>query len=103
MTKPLPDPSPARRRWTVASRTLAGTLGAYGVTAIGTAALSLVLAALGMDRAEAVTAATLASYAVFAVIAIAVFHAASPARAWGGLLAAAAPLGLICWLLATPR
>ena len=103
MTEPLHAPSLARRRWSVASRTLAGTLGAYGVTAMGTAALSLVLAALGMDRAEAVTAATLASYAVFAAIAIAVFHAASPARAWGGLLAAAAPLGLICWLLATPR
>ena len=55
MTEPLHAPSLARRRWSVASRTLAGTLGAYGVTAMGTAALSLVLAALGMDRAEAVT------------------------------------------------
>lgn len=103
MMKPLSAIVSARHRWSVASRTLAGTLGAYGVTALGTVALSLVLAAFGMVRAEAVTAATLASYAVFAVIAMAVFHAASPARAWCWLIGAAVPLALICWLLGAPR
>lgn len=103
MIKPLTALFAARHRWSVASRTLAGTLGAYGVTALGTVALSLVLAALGMARAEAVTAATLASYAVFAIIAMAVFHAASPARAWAWLVGVAVPLALLTWLLTATR
>lgn len=66
---------PARARWAVAVRVLAGTLGAYGLAALVTVALSLALAALGMNRVEAVHAATLASFAIFAVIAMVVFHA----------------------------
>ncbi|TCM16508.1 hypothetical protein EDF56_10787 [Novosphingobium sp. PhB165] len=92
-----------RHRWSVASRTIAGTLGAYAVTALGTVAVSLVLAALGVTRSEAVTAATLASYAVFAVVAMAVFHAASPMRAWALLIGAAVPLSLIVWFLGPAR
>lgn len=87
----------ARHRWSVASRTVAGTLGAYAVTALATVALSLVLAALGMVRVEAVTAATLASYAIFACVAMTVFHARSAGRAWLGLVAAALPLALLAW------
>lgn len=91
--------TPARARLAVASRVLAGTLGAYGVTSLVTVALSLLMAALGMDRVEAVTAATLASFAIFAAIAIAVFHARNMSRAWGWLAGAALPLALLSWLL----
>jgi uncharacterized iron-regulated membrane protein len=89
----------ARHRWSVASRTLAGTLGAYVVAALATVALSLVLARCGMARSEAVTAATLASFILFAAIAMTVFHASNPARAWRGLALAAMPLALMVWLL----
>jgi len=84
----------ARDRWSVAARSLAGTLGAYGVTSLVTAALSLLLARIGMDRVEAVTTATLLSFAVFALIAVAAFHARSAARAWMWLIAIAGPPGL---------
>lgn len=96
---PLLSPG-ARQRWSVASRTIAATLGAYAFAATATVALSLVLATLGMARAEAVTAATLASYAIFAVAAMTVFHARNSARAWAGLLVATLPLALLAWLLA---
>lgn len=86
-------------RWDVTSRVLAGTLGAYGVTALATVALSLIMATFGMERVEAVTAATLASFAIFAVVSIAAFHARSAGRAWGWLLGLAAPLGLLSWIL----
>ncbi|HUD28895.1 MAG TPA: hypothetical protein VMQ93_08490 [Novosphingobium sp.] len=88
-----------RHRLSVAARTLAGTLGAYGATVQVTVAASLVLARLGMARVEAVTAATLASFAVFAAISMAVFHARSVARAWLWLAATALPLALLGWLL----
>lgn len=87
------------RRWSVASRTVAGTLGAYGLTSLATIALSLLLGALGMASAQAVIAATLASFAIFAFVAMAVFHAQSARRAWQGLVLAAAPLGMLLWLL----
>ena len=82
------------------SRVLAGTLGAYGVTSLVTAALSVVLARLGMGKVEAVTAATLASFLIFAVIAMAVFHARSALRGWAWLTAAALFSGLIWYLSA---
>lgn len=93
----------ARHRWSVAARILAGTLGAYGVTSLGTVTLSLMLAALGMARGEATTAATLSSFLLFAIIAMAVFHADSPARAWRSLIMAAVPLALLGWLLMPAR
>ncbi|RJG55898.1 hypothetical protein D0Z70_07660 [Sphingobium terrigena] len=89
----------ARGRWSVAFRTLAGTLGGYGLTSLVTVALSLLLALIGMDRVEAVTAATLASFAIFAAIAMAAFHVRSAARAWGWLLAFAVPTGLAVMLM----
>jgi uncharacterized membrane protein len=89
----------ARHRWSVALRTAAATLGAYGLTALATAALSLLLARIGMDRVEAVTAATLMSFALFAIIAMAAFHARSAARAWSWLAGAGVLLGGITWLL----
>ncbi|OYX65173.1 MAG: hypothetical protein B7Y88_10785 [Sphingomonadales bacterium 32-64-17] len=94
----------ARIRSSVLARSLAGTLGAYGVSSLFTAALSLVLARIGMDRVEAVTAATLLSFAVFALIAMAVFHARSAARAWMWLIAIAVPTGLaVLALLPGPK
>lgn len=88
-----------RHRLAVAARTLAGTLGAYGLTAQITVVLSFVLALSGLDRAEAVVAATLASFAVFAVISMAIFHARSVGRAWLWLALAAAPLSFLQWAM----
>lgn len=84
----------ARDRWSMVARSLAGTLGAYGVTSLITAALALLLARIGMDRVEAVTTATLLSFAGFALIAMAVFHARSASRAWMWLIVASVPTGL---------
>ena len=84
----------ARNRWPVVARSLAGTLGAFGVTSLVTAALSLLLARIGGDGVEAVTAATLLSFAVFALISMAVFHARSAARAWIWLIVVSVPTGL---------
>jgi hypothetical protein len=89
---------PARARWAVAVRVLAGTLGAYGLAALVTVALSLALAALGMNRVEAVHAATLASFAIFAVIAMVVFHARNLTRTWAWLAVGSVLLAL-AWQL----
>lgn len=85
------------------ARILAVTLGAYGLTAQVTVVLSLLLAALGLSRVEAVIAATLASFAVFAIISMAVFHAASVARAWLWLAVVAVPLAIVQWAVETTR
>lgn len=85
----------ARNNWSLVARSLAGTLGAYGVTALFTAALSLLLARIGMDGIEAVTTATLLSFAIFALAAMAVFHARSALRAWTWLIAISLPMGLV--------
>ncbi|WP_043974787.1 hypothetical protein [Novosphingobium sp. P6W] len=92
-----------RHRASVATRTLAGTLGAYGLTVQVTVVLSFLLARAGMDRAEAVTAATLASFAIFAGISMAAFHASSAGRAWVWLAMTAAPLALLGWGLGPVR
>ncbi|MCG2841297.1 DUF4407 domain-containing protein [Sandaracinobacter sp. RS1-74] len=89
----------ARGRWSTMFRFVAGTLGAYALTSLVTVALSLLLARLGMDRVEAVYAATLASFAVFAGVAMSAFHARSAARAWGWLLAFGLPLALAVFLM----
>lgn len=96
----IPLSDPARARWTVALRVLAGTLGAYALTSLTTTALSLALAASGMDRVEAAYAASLASFALFAMIAMAVFHAHSVARAWAWLASASFVFALLSWALA---
>ncbi|WP_260929480.1 hypothetical protein [Novosphingobium sp. 9] len=81
-----------------AARILAVTLGAYGLTALVTMALSLALAGLGMARVEAVTAATLASFAIFACLSMAAFHTCSVVRVWAIFIMAGAPLVLMIWL-----
>lgn len=92
-----------QHRWTVAFRVLAGTGGAYAVTSLVTVVLSLPLAGLGIDRAEAVTAATLASFAIFAVFAMPSFHARSAALAWSWLIAFAVPAFLLIMLISEPK
>lgn len=89
----------ARRRWSMAFRIVAGTLGAYGLTSLATIALSLLLFWIGMDRAEAVIAATLASFALFAGIAMATFQARSAVRAWGWICVFAAPAAVTILML----
>ncbi|MFT4053563.1 MAG: hypothetical protein QM681_03585 [Novosphingobium sp.] len=96
---PSPVAAARRHRLSVAARALAGTLGAYGLTVEITVVLSFILVRGGMDRVEAVTAATLGSFAIFAAVSMAVFHAHSVARAWLWLAVAAAPLVLLHWTL----
>ncbi len=100
-TAPPATAGGAKARLSVLSRVVAGTLGAYALTSLVTVALSLLLAAAGMNRVEAVIAATLASFAIFATVAMAVFHARTALRAWGWLVAVALPAGLVV-LLARP-
>lgn len=85
----------ARARWANAGRVTACTLGAYGITALVTVALSRLLVRLGMDAVEAVTGVTLASFALFAVIAMSAFHARSPTRAWIIMILLALPPALL--------
>lgn len=89
----------ARPRWANAGRVTACTIGAYGLTALTTAALSRLLVRLGIDAVEAVTGATLASFALFAVIAMAAFHASNPRRAWIAMILTALPMALLTILL----
>jgi drug/metabolite transporter (DMT)-like permease len=95
----------ARARWAVTARVVAGTLGAFAHTTLATTALSLVLAALGVTRADAVTIALMASSIVFALISLSAFHARDPFRAWMWLAGTAVPLAVLTWALlpgATP-
>jgi hypothetical protein len=91
--------APARARWALNARVLAGTLGAFAHATLATTALSLVLAALGTTRADAVTIALMASSIVFALVSLSVFHARSPFRAWAWLAGSAFPLALLTWAL----
>lgn len=79
-------------RFSVLSRVVAGTLGAYAIAALGTAALARILIAAGSDPVEATLGSTLASFAVFCGISIAVFHAEKVQRAWAWLILSAVPL-----------
>lgn len=89
----------ARHRWSVASRVLVAAVGGYGIAALATADLSLLLPRLtDTPRAEAVLTATLWSFAVYAVVVMGCFTARSARRAWIGAGIAALALGLP-WLL----
>lgn len=76
----------------LAARILAGTLGAYAVTAMLTVVTTRILIRVGADRVEAVTGATLVSFALFACLSMLAFHARRTARSWACFLA----IGLIC-------
>lgn len=94
-TKPNPRPSQRRYRLMVAARAVLAIFGGYGVAAIATAYLSLVLP---LDRSEAVATATLASFAIMAVAVIWVFAARTLGGAAIGLALPAIGLGGGLWL-----
>lgn len=89
----------ARRRWSIAARVLAASVGGYALTSLLNLALPLALASFGVNQAQALLATTTASFLIYAAIIMAVFHARSAARAWAWLAASALPLGLVVWLL----
>lgn len=89
-----------RYRLGVASRAVAAIAGGYGVAALSAALLALCLPPLfGTSRSEAAMTGTLASFLVFAVAVMWVFAARTALRAWSGLAIAAAPMGLLVFLL----
>lgn len=88
-----------RYRANVALRTLAGTVGAYGVAALAAAALARTLP---MARVEAVTIATLIAYLVAPAVTIWAFLARGPLRALTGVGLAALLLGGIGWIAGPP-
>ncbi|MGW8204970.1 ketohydroxyglutarate aldolase [Sphingomonas sp. VDB2] len=88
-----------RYRANVALRTIAGTVGAYGVAALAAAALARTLP---MARVEAVTIATLMAYMVAPAVTIWAFLARGPWRAIAGVALAAAALGGIAWIAGQP-
>ncbi|MBD8907209.1 iron transporter [Methylorubrum zatmanii] len=91
--------SPARitpaERASVAGRIVLAAGGGYGVAALATAFLSLVLP---LARAEAVAAATLLSFAVMAGIVVLVFALRTLLRATVAVAGLAGLLGLGLWL-----
>lgn len=88
-----------RYRANVAARTVAGTLGAYGVAALTAAMLARTLP---MSRVEAVTSATMIAYLVGPAVTIWAFLARGPVRALGCVIALMAALALIAHLAGQP-
>lgn len=72
------------------SRIVAAIGGGYTLAALA----SVAAVALPTDKAQAVLTGQLASFAIYAGAVVWVFAVRSAARAWAGLLAAAAPLAL---------
>lgn len=72
------------------SRCVAALFGGYGLAALS----SVAAVALPIPGSEAVLTGMLVSFAVYAGAVIWVFAVRSAWRAWGGLFAAALPLGL---------
>jgi len=100
MKQGLPLPRWSRTvDWPLLSRILAAVVGGYGLTTIATLLASLLLPFLGVQREEALFAATMASFLLFAAIILCIFHAASATRAWLWLAGFAAPAGILLWLL----
>lgn len=81
----------ARGRWSAAFRVVAAVVGGYTLTSLVTLTLSLALPWLGVNRAEAVLAATIVSFLVYVAIIMGVFHARTAWRAWAGLGLGAIP------------
>lgn len=81
---------PLGYRLGVASRALAAIVGGYAVAALACAATALWMPG---PRAEATLAGMMLAFAVYAGAVVWVFAAGTAARAWLGLVLAAAPLG----------
>lgn len=92
-------PPAARAVASLALRVIAGTIGAFVMGALATTVLSLILARLGVSRADAVTIALMVGPAILALTCLAAFHSRDPARLSGWLAAAAVPLAITCVLL----
>lgn len=93
-------PSLARYRWAVCSRTLAGLVGGYALSACFAAALGLVLARwTTQPRVDAVTWSTMLSFVVMAIAVLWAFGCRSALRAWVGIAVPGAVLGAVWWLL----
>ncbi len=90
---------PSARRWSVASRTLAATVGGYALVSLMTLVVPLLLGTIGVSRPQSWLATTMASFPIQAAIVMAVFHARTATRAWLGLLVAAVPLAVAVLLL----
>jgi len=86
-------------RLSVLSRVVAAFGGGYVLVSVLTVAASLVLAMMGVNKAEAVLATTIASFLIYALIIMAVFHARSATRAWIGILIATVPLAAFSLLI----
>lgn len=80
----------------VAARATAAIGGGYAVAALSTAVLAL---ALPLAKADAVLTATMLSFTVYTCAVIWVFAAKTAWRAWTGLVAPAAVLGLLLMAL----
>ena len=87
-------------RWSVVSRAIAAIVGGYVIVSLLTIALSMLLVIAGMDKPEAVLAASMASFLFYAGIVMAVFYARTALRAWIGLTIAAVPLAAFYMLYA---
>lgn len=81
------------------SRFLAASVGAYGVSAAGSTALSMVLVRIGVDLVEAVYASFLLSFVIFAAIAVIAFQARDQRRIWFWLLGASSLLLGLIWAM----
>jgi len=104
MTAVIPLGDTARYRLSVAARVVAATIGAYGLAALATVAVSYGLQGLfAVARTEAVVAGMLLSFLVFAVAAMAVFRARTAGRAWIGLAVAALPCAIVVLALGDGR
>ncbi|WP_088182500.1 ketohydroxyglutarate aldolase [Sphingobium sp. Z007] len=100
MATPIHHRASSRRyRANVALRTVAGSVGAYGVAALAAAALARTLP---MARVEAVTFATMIAYLVAPGVTIWAFLARGPWRAIAGVILAAVALGGIAWIAGRP-
>lgn len=88
-------PLPLRDRASVAARVVLAAGGGYGVAALATALLSLVLP---MARSEAVATATLLSFAVMAGTVVFVFATRTLLRAFLTVAGTALVLGGGLWL-----
>jgi len=76
-------------------RILAALCGGYVLAALA----SVAALALPISKPQAVLTGMLASFGVYAGAVIWVFAVRTAGRAWAGLLAAAAPLALVAWMV----
>ena len=101
--KPVPGRAARACGWpyraNVATRALAGTLGAYAVAAMTAAMLARILP---LSRAEAVTTATMIAYLVAPAVTVWSFLARGPVRAMAGAIVLTLALAIIAWY-AGPR